>query len=70
MKSKFRFLSNVSTVCLMIAVFLNPLGFDALFKLVMNWTGSYWLTDAIFYGGALLFAGLYIFFKKLANKNS
>jgi len=63
-----KFLNNVSTACLMIAVFLNPLGFDALFKAVMNMTGSYWLTDLIFYGGALLFLGLYLLFKKLAKK--
>jgi len=63
-----KFLNNVSTACLMIAVFLNPLGFDALFKAVMDMTGSYWLTDLIFYGGALLFLGFYLLFKKLAKK--
>jgi hypothetical protein len=50
----------------MLAMFFNPFGFDALFKMVMDWTGSYWITDAIFYGIAVLFLGLYF----LVNKKS
>jgi hypothetical protein len=53
----------------MLAMFFNPLGFDALFKLVMDWTGSYWTTDLIFYGVALSFLGLYFFFKKRSEKH-
>jgi ABC-type multidrug transport system permease subunit len=52
----------------MLAMFFNPLGFDALFKMVMDWTGSYWITDVIFYGIALLFLGLYFLVNKKPNK--
>jgi hypothetical protein len=52
----------------MLAMFFNPLGFDALFKLVMDWTGSYWITDLLFYSVALLFLGLYLLLKKLSKK--
>jgi len=48
----------------MLAMFFNPFGFDALFKMVMDWTGSYWITDAIFYGIAALFLGLYFLVNK------
>lgn len=64
-----QFLKNVATACLMLAMFFNPLGFDALFKLVMDWTGSYWTTDLLFYGVSLSFAGLYFFFKKASKKH-
>lgn len=63
------FLNNAATFCLMTAMFFNPLGFDALFKAVMNWTGSYWITDLIFYFVAALFLGLYFLFKKLSKRN-
>ncbi len=53
----------------MLAMFFNPLGFDALFKLVMDWTDSFWITDILFYGVSLLFFGLYYIFRKKANKN-
>jgi len=43
----------------MIATFFNPLGFDALFALVMKWTGSYWITDVIFYFLSAFFFGVY-----------
>lgn len=59
---------RISTTCLMLAMFFNPLGFDALFKMVMDWTGSYWITDVIFYGIALLFLGLYFLVNKKPNK--
>jgi len=52
---------KIQTVALILATFFNPLGFDALFALVMKWTGSYWATDLIFYFTSLLFFGLYFF---------
>jgi hypothetical protein len=56
--------NKLKTTALMLAMFFNPLGFDALFKLVMDWTGSYWITDAIFYGISLTFLGFYIYLSK------
>jgi hypothetical protein len=55
---------NPATLSLMIAMFFNPLGFDALFKMVMDWTGSYWITDVIFYGASAFFFILYYLLKK------
>jgi hypothetical protein len=60
---------NPATLSLMIAMFFNPLGFDALFKMTMDWTGSYWITDAIFYGVSALFFILYYLLKKRSNKH-
>ena len=50
---------NLAIVALMVATFLNPLGFDVLFKMVLDSTGSYWLTTVFFYLGSALFFGLY-----------
>lgn len=55
---------RLKTAALMLAMFFNPFGFDALFKLLMDYTGSYWITDAIFYGVSGLFLGLYIYLSK------
>jgi len=57
---------RLNSVVLMLAVFFNPLGFDAAFKLVLDWTDSYWGTAAIFYGISALFFILYYF---LTRKN-
>jgi hypothetical protein len=62
------FLKRLSTICLMLAMFFNPFGFDALFKMTMDLTGSYWITDVIFYCIAGLFFGLYFFFNKKSLK--
>lgn len=56
---------NLAIVALMVATFLNPLGFDVLFKLVLDLTDSYWLTTLFFYLGSALFFGLYFW---LSNK--
>ena len=50
---------NLAIVALMMATFLNPLGFDVMFKMVLNMTQSYWLTTGIFYLASALFFGLY-----------
>ena len=65
-----RFLNNAATLCLMLGLFFNPAGFDALFALVMKWTGSYWITDLIFYGIAVFFLILSYLFKRSAKKHT
>lgn len=60
--------NRIATVCLVLATFFNPLGFDALFALIMKWTGSYWITDLIFYLLSALFFGLYFLFSKTKPK--
>ena len=54
----------------MLAMFFNPFGFDALFKLTMDLTGSYWITDAIFYGVSGLFFGSYLLLSNYQNKKT
>lgn len=56
---------NLATVALVIATFFNPLGFDVLFKMVMDSTGSYWGTTIIFYCVSAFFFGLYFLLKRL-----
>jgi len=53
---------KISTLVLMIAMFLNPLGYDALFYMVMKVTGnSYGLTTGIFYLASASLFGLYCY---------
>ena len=50
---------TIAQLCLVIGTFFNPLGFDFLFAFTTKLTGSYVVTDLIFYGVALSFFGLY-----------
>ena len=53
----------LGTVCLSIATFLNPFGFDILVYKLTQLMHSYWHTMFVLYASALLFFGLsYIFF--------
>jgi hypothetical protein len=55
---------------LMLAMFFLPFGYDALFKLLMEITGSYWAADIIFYFISGCFWLSYIFFsRKISNSN-
>lgn len=56
---------NLALIALMIATFLNPLGFDVLFKMMLDMIDSYWLTTLCFYLASALFFGLYFW---LSNK--
>ena len=59
---------NLASVFLVIATFLNPLGFDVAFYSVMKLTGSYWITTGIFYLGSACFFGLYFWLRKKDRK--
>jgi len=50
---------KVRALMLILATFFNPLGFDALFALVMKWTTSYLVTDIIFYSISIFFFSIY-----------
>lgn len=50
---------HIATLALMMAMFLNPLGFDIAVAMVMSWTGSYWITMAIFYLASAICFGVY-----------
>ena len=53
---------KIALWCATFSVFFMPLGYDALFKLVMDLTGSYWTADIVFYIMSLiLFAGYFYF---------
>lgn len=56
---------KLAIICLIIGMFFNPLGYDALFKMVLDLTGSYWTTVSIFYLIAALFVGLYFYFGRV-----
>ena len=56
-KKKYR--ENLAKIFLVLGTFFNPLGFDAAFAFTTKLTGSYVVTDLIFYGVALSFFGLY-----------
>jgi len=49
----------------MLSMFFLPFGYDALFLLIMKWTGSYWTTDIIFYLISACFLGSYFYFAKI-----
>ena len=57
---------NIATLFLVIATFLNPLGFDVAVAGVMRLTGSYWTTIGIFYVLSLL---CFILYFKLSGIN-
>jgi hypothetical protein len=59
---------NLASVFLVIATFLNPLGFDVAFYSVMKMTRSYWITTGIFYLGSACFFGLYFWLRKRDRK--
>ena len=56
---------QIGTLALMTSVFLNPMGFDAAFYMVMELTGSYGITTAIFYLASALFFTLSCILLKL-----
>lgn len=55
---------SLPSIFLVIATFLNPLGFDVAFYAVMKLTGSYWITTGVFYLGSACFFGLYFWLRK------
>jgi len=53
---------------LMLAMFFLPFGYDALFKLIMDLSGSYWVADIVFYSISGCFWLSYIILSKYLNK--
>lgn len=57
---------KISTIVLMGAMFLNPLGYDALFYMVLKITGnSYVTTTSIFYLSSASLFGVYFYLLKI-----
>lgn len=61
-------LNILKEISLMLAMFFLPFGYDALFKWIMDITGSYWIADIIFYCVSGLFFISYILSKWFLNK--
>ena len=55
-------------ISLMLAMFFLPLGYDMLFKLMMELTGSYWGADIVFYSISGCFWLAYILLTRYLNK--
>ena len=53
---------KLATVCLMIGMFLNPMGFDAIQLTLIHITGSLLRANFVLYCLASFFFGLYFFF--------
>jgi len=60
---------NISQICLMLALFFNPFGFDAVQYSLILWTGTLLRANLVLYGIAGLFFGLYIYFRRISKKN-
>lgn len=48
----------------MLGTFFLPLGYDFLFKLILDYTGSYIITDSVFYGVSAIFFIIHFSIKK------
>lgn len=57
---------KISDLSLLLGSFFLPFGYDALFKKIMEWTGSYWRADIIFYIISFIFFGIYF----IANRTN
>ena len=62
------FQDNLSQLFLMLALFFNPFGFDAVQYSLMMWTGSLWKANFILYCVAAVFFGFYLYLRKLSKK--
>jgi hypothetical protein len=68
LKEKKKRLEFYRDSSLMLAMFFLPFGYDALFKLMMDITGSYWGADVVFYSISGCFWLSYILVTKYLNK--
>jgi hypothetical protein len=68
LKEKNKRLIFYKDTSLMLAMFFLPFGYDALFKLIMDLSGSYWVADIVFYSISGCFWLSYIFLTKSLNK--
>jgi hypothetical protein len=66
-ETRLIFLRDMS---LMLAMFFLPFGYDALFKLIMEITKSYWTTDIIFYVISGCFWLSYFLIDKIIKKKN
>jgi hypothetical protein len=55
---------NLAMMCLMLALFFNPFGFDIVQYSLIKWSGDLWTANAILYCIAGLFFGFYILLRR------
>jgi hypothetical protein len=67
LKEKEKRLNILKDVTLMLALFFNPFGFDAIQFSLILWTGSLWKANFVLYCITGLFFGFYLYFTKLLN---
>jgi hypothetical protein len=63
-------MKKLTSLSLMAGTFFCPLGYDIIFKILMDWTGGYWPTIVIFYCLSALFFGLAFVSQKYEIKGS
>jgi hypothetical protein len=68
LKDREKRLTLYRDLSLMLAMFFLPFGYDMLFKLLMEISGSYWIADIIFYSISGCFWLSYILLTRLLNK--
>jgi len=68
LKDKSNRLMLYKDMALMLALFFNPFGFDAVQYSLILLTGSLWRANFVLYCIAACFFGLYIYFTKRLNK--
>ncbi len=56
--------NKIATACLMIGMFFNPMGYDAIMKMLLDGGMSYWNVILLFYLLSGVFFGLFFFFSK------
>lgn len=70
LKTKLNTLSFYRDTSLLLAMFFLPFGYDALFKVLMELTGSYWIADGIFYLISIFFWIMYILLSNKLNNHT
>ncbi len=68
-KLKRNYQDNLSQLFLMLALFFNPFGFDAVQYSLILLTGSLWKANFVLYCIAGFFFGLYIYYRRLSKRN-
>jgi len=70
LKSKENRIMLYKDMALMMALFFNPFGFDAVQYSLILLTGSLWKANFVLYCIAGLFFGVYIYFTKLLSRGN
>jgi hypothetical protein len=68
-RKKLKRIQSLKEVSLMFGMFFLPFGYDALFKLIMDLTGSYWIADITFYSISGLFFLSYVLLSRYLKNN-